>query len=118
MAIVIKETLTNPRVIPNGSTNVVITFQGLTVGVDSADVIVEFIISPFPEVSFEGLERVTSNYEFTTADNPFSRNVIIQNAASPEDNELYSRNTRIVLIATIDHKQGSGMSDSTVIKFV
>ncbi len=116
MAILIKDTITNPRSINNGTTDIVITFKGQTIGLTDADVVVDFKISPFPELSFEGLEKISSPYTFTATEAEFSKNVSIQNNTTPIDNVNY-RNGLIALVAT-DHKAGSIMSDNVAIKFV
>jgi hypothetical protein len=113
MSIAITNGACSPNQISNASTvSATITFTGNALK-NSTDVIVDFKISPYPDLSFNGSETVSNPYTFDTTNKPFSKTVNIQNQSSPASTSWL--NGLIALTAT---EHNTGNTDGTYAPFV
>jgi len=78
MSISITSAQALPHQLPNGTTQIAISFSGKSLN-DNTSVIVDFGISPFPELGFGGNDKVNSPYVFNNQWQEFSKTVNVDN---------------------------------------
>jgi hypothetical protein len=81
MPISIFSATATPSQLPNGTTIIVINFDGQA-STDGTNILVNFTISPFPELSFNGNRTVNAPYVLNTSQQSFSRTVTVNNLTS------------------------------------